>query len=88
MKESEKARELSLDQAEQVSGGAYVPGAYKAEALAFLKECLGDARFNRILGNESNRRHPYVAARVFLSDADWDKYVWIERNGSLDGFWG
>ena len=25
MKESEKARELNLDQAEQVSGGAYVP---------------------------------------------------------------
>ena len=65
---------------------AYKPGKHTGEALAFLKECVGEKRFEQIMTSADSRRHPYVAARLFLSEEDWQKYVWIEQNGSLDGF--
>ena len=86
MKVNSNAGEISMEQAEQVTGGAYSPGMYQEASMKFLKERLGEEIFNRVMGNENSRKHPYVAARVFLSQADWDKFVWIERNGSLEGF--
>ena len=65
---------------------AYKPGKHTGEAVAFLRERVGERRFGEIMENADSRRHPYVAARLFLSPEDWRKYVWIERNGSLDGF--
>ena len=35
---------------------------------------------------EAGRRHHYVVARAFLDQADWEKFVWIEQYGSLEGF--
>ena len=65
---------------------AYKPGKYTREALAFLRERVGEEHFDRIMESADSRRHPYVAARLFLSPEDWRKYVWLEQNGSLDGF--
>ena len=38
--------------------------------------------------SDVGRRHHYVVARVLLNQADWEKFVWIEEYGSLDGFPG
>jgi len=40
------------------------------------------------MSSAAGRAHHYVAARAFLSQSDWDKFVWIEEHGSLDGFPG
>ena len=69
-----------------MAGTAYKPGKYREEALIFLKERLGEKQFARIMANSDSRERPYVAARVFLSHEDWDKYTWIEQHGSLKGF--
>lgn len=70
----------------RMGSDAYKPGKHTGEALAFMKERVGKERFDRIMESADSRRHPYVAARLFLSAEDWRKYVWIEQNGSLDGF--
>ena len=67
-------------------GARYSPGPYKTESLRFIKECLGEEKFSRLLGNDESRKHPYVAAKLFLTLQDWNKFVWIEHHGSLDGF--
>lgn len=84
--ENGKKDGLSIERLSQARGGAYRPGEYGKEALAFLRDRVGDAQFERIMGRADSRQHPYVAARVFLSPLDWDKYVWIERHGSLEGY--
>ena len=86
-REMEKRR-MSLSQLDEVSGGDFAPGKYQAEAMAFIKSCLGEEKYARILGTAKARQHPYVAARLFLSPADWEKYVYIEQNGTLDGYPG
>ena len=77
---------LSDDQLDGISAGAYTPGAFKEEANGFLKSCLGDEMYDRIMSNGNSRKHPYVAAKIYLSGQDWEKFVWIEQHGSLDGF--
>ena len=42
--------------------------------------------YDKVMRAEAGRRHPYVAARLFLSEDDWRKYVWIEQYGSLDDY--
>ena len=79
-------RPLSPDQLEIVSGGKYLPGIYKREAIAFLKTCMGEQMYEKVMSADAGRRHPYVAARLFLSEDDWRKYVWIEQYGSLDEY--
>ena len=64
----------------------YSPGVYKKEAVAFLKQCLDEDVFEKLCRNENFRRNPVIGAKLFLSIADWNKYVWIEQHGSLDGF--
>ena len=64
----------------------YKPGKYTKKAVAFLRECVGEERFRLIMNNADSRKHPYVAARLFLSAKDWRKYVWIEQNGTAEGF--
>ena len=66
--------------------GEYTPGEYKEQARAFLRECLGEGKYCSIMSSAESRSLPHVAARVFLSDEQWAKYVWIERHGSLEGF--
>ena len=64
----------------------YSQGMFRQEAMAFLRERLGERQYERIMMRPDSRQHPYVAARVFLSPLDWDRYVWIEQHGTLDGF--
>ena len=68
------------------TAAAYQPGEYRREALAFLRERIGDEQFEQIMERASSRQYPYVAARIFLSPLEWDQYVWIEQHGSLEGF--
>ena len=77
---------LSIDQLDGISGGQYVPGTYKQEASAFLKACLGDEMYGKIMHSGSGQKYPYVAAKIYLNGLDWEKYVWIEQHGSLEGF--
>ena len=86
MKKSNDLYELSPEQLEIFSDGKYLPGNYKREADAFLKTCIGAQMYDKVMSAEAGRRHPYVAARLFLSEDDWRKYVWIEQYGSLDGY--
>lgn len=71
-----------------VSGGNYSPGAYREEAKAFLRQRMQADTFDYIMSHGSGSRYPYVAARIYLGPEDWDKYVWIEQHGSLDGYPG
>ncbi len=67
--------------------GIYKPGfQFKEEALIFLRQCVGEETYNRAMNSEVGQLHHYVAARVLLSQADWEKYVWIEEHGSLDEY--
>ena len=69
--------------------GVYQPGfQYREASLAFFRQCVGDETYDRAMSSEAGRRHHYVAARLFLDQADWEKFVWIEQYGSLDGFPG
>ena len=86
MKKSNDLYELSPEQLEIFSDGKYLPGNYKREADAFLKTCIGAQMYDKVMSAEAGRRHPYVAARLFLSEDDWRKYVWIEQYGTLDDY--
>ena len=86
MKKSNDLYELSPEQLEIFSDGKYLPGDYKREADAFLKTCIGAQMYDKVMSAEAGRRHPYVAARLFLNEDDWRKYVWIEQYGSLDDY--
>ena len=66
--------------------GAYRPGEFKQEAMAFLREHITPSQYEQIMARADSRKYPYVAARLFLSPPDWDRYVWIEHHGTLDGF--
>ena len=93
MTKRENVRALRVDQAAPAGDGApalgvYAPGAYKDEAKAFFRLCVGAEVYDRAMSSEAGRRHHYVAARAFLNQADWEKFVWIEQHGSLAGYPG
>lgn len=67
--------------------GIYRPGfQYQEASLRFFRRCVGDAVYERAMSSDVGKRHHYVVARAFLSQSDWEKFVWIEQHGSLDGF--
>ena len=68
--------------------GEYRSGEYQEEAKAFFRACVGDENYERAMNSEAGRRHHYVAARAFLNQSDWEKFVWIEEHGSLNDFPG
>lgn len=59
---------------------------HKEESLSFFRKCVGDDIYERAMNSEAGRAHHYTVARAFLSQQDWEKFVWIEEFGSLDGF--
>lgn len=66
----------------------YSRGKYIDEANEFLEQCMGGNAYKEALhqGLEGQDTYPYVVARLHLGPDDWNKYVWIENNGSLAGF--
>ena len=94
MNKNDMTRELQPEKLNAVNGGAYQLGVYKPglkyrkESMAFFRDCVGEETYTRAIHSEAGRRHHYVAARVFLDQADWEKFVWIEEFGSLAGFPG
>ena len=83
---------LSPDQLESVSGGTdtlgvYRPGfRFKQESLDYFRQCVGEETYQLARNSEAGREHHYAVARAFLNQKDWEKFVWIEEFGSLDGF--
>lgn len=92
MAEQQIVQSWNSDQPETVDGetnalGVYSPDfRYKKESLQFFKACVGEDVYTRALSSEAGRAHHYTVARAFLNQADWEKFVWIEQFGSLDGF--
>ena len=92
MADRKDVRLLNTDQLDSVSGGTgalgvYRPGfQYKKESLRFFRSCVGDDVYARAMNSEAGRAHHYTVARAFLNQRDWEKFVWIEEFGSLDGF--
>ena len=88
----EKVHELIQEELDSVSGGTRALGIYRPgfrfikESLMFFKACVGDAIYNKAMSCEVGNAHHYAVARAFLSQSDWEKFVWIEEFGSLDGF--
>ena len=82
------------DQRETVSRGSarlgvYKPGfRFKDASLRYFRECVGDELYTRAMSSEAGHTHHYAVARAFLNQADWERFVWIEEYGSLDGFPG
>ena len=90
-KSSDRARQPERSNAggETCPLGVYRPGLrYRERSLAFFRACVGEEVYERAMSSEAGRRHHYVAARAFLGQADWEKFVWIEEFGSLAGFPG
>ena len=82
---------LSPDQLESVSGGTdtlgvYRPGfQFKQESLDYFRQCVGEETYQLAINSDAGREHHYAVARAFLNQKDWEKFVWIEEFGSLDG---
>ena len=69
--------------------GVYKPGfQFKKESLEFFRQCVGEDVYDRAMNSEVGKKYHYVAARAFLNQADWEKFVWIEEFGSLADFPG
>lgn len=85
-------QELQPDQLDSVRGGdgrlgVYKLGfKYKQESLDYFRQCVGDETYRLAMNSEIGRAHHYAAARAFLSQRDWERFVWIEEYGSLAGF--
>ena len=81
----EQVHSLSPDQLESVSGGTdtlgvYRPGfQYKQESLDFFRHCVGEETYQLAMNSDAGRE-------AFLNQKEWEKFVWIEEFGSLDGF--
>ena len=91
MTESINRIELNPEQMEAAAGGhtlgIYRPGfRHKQESLRFFRACVGDEMYEKAMSSDAGRTHPYAVARAILNQADWEKYVWIEEHGSLEGF--
>ena len=72
---------------EGVRLGVYRPGfRFRKESLAYFRHCVGEETYHLAMNSDAGRAHHYVAARAFLSQPDWEKFVWIEEFGSLEGF--
>ena len=94
MIDDKNQHKLTPDQLESVTGGAhplgvYKPGfQYKNESLQFFREKVGDEVYKKAMGSHAGHEHHYAVARAFLNQWDWEKFVWIEEHGSLEGFPG
>ena len=80
-----------LVEADGITGGStdrwpYSSGKYPLESAAFLKQCIGNERYDLLINRSRKCPFLYVIARIVLKPDDWNKYVWIEHHGTLEGF--
>ena len=72
---------------EKIELGVYKPGGrYKKQSMDFFRKCVGEETYWKAVNSEAGRRHHFVVARAFLDQTNWERFVWIEEYGSLDGF--
>ena len=88
-----KKIELEPEQMASASGGQalgiYRPGfRYRKESMQYFKSCVGEDVYSKAMKSDAGRAHHYVVARTLLNQTDWEKFVWIEEHGSLNGFPG
>lgn len=93
MAKSENIGEMGPDQPEKSGGvralGIYRPGfRYRKESMQYFKACVGEDAYLKAMNSDAGRAHHYVVARTLLNQTDWEKFVWIEEHGSLNGFPG
>ena len=93
MRNYDQSCELHADTPAMAAAGAcalgvYKPGAFREEAKAFFRQCVGDETYRSAMASDAGRAHHYVPARAFLNQADWEKFCWIEQFGSLAGYPG
>lgn len=93
MPKSENIGEMGPDQPEKPGGGCalgiYRPGfQYRKESMQYFKACVGEDAYLKAMNSDAGRAHHYVVARTLLNQTDWEKFVWIEEHGSLNGFPG
>jgi hypothetical protein len=87
-----EAQSLDPNRMGSVSGGTGTLGVYrtgfrhKKESLQFFKACVGDDVYAAAMNSDAGRAHHYAVARAFLDQKSWERFVWIEEYGSLDGF--
>ena len=92
MENCQRENELPIDRMEAARErnhvlGVYRPGfRFKTESLRFFRQCVGEETYACAMQSEAGKRHHFVVARAFLSQEDWEKFVWIEEFGSLKGF--
>jgi hypothetical protein len=56
--------------------GIYKHGfQFKENSLNFFRLCVGEDTYERAMNSEAGKQHHYVAARVFLNQEDWEKFV-------------
>ena len=85
---------LPVNQTEASCGGnnllgIYKPGfRFKKESLLYFRQCVGEETYTRAMQSDAGRQHHFVVARAFLNQEEWEKFVWIEQYGSLEGFPG
>ena len=61
-------------------------GPFLQEADAFLRTQIDQETYQKIMGHEAGRAHPYVAARIVMDNEQWEKYLWISHHGSLASY--
>jgi len=78
-----RSEQERTDRTENIS---YTPGAFMEEAMAFLKKNMDEDVFTMVMNSQDEKAIPSVLARIYLNEDDWQKYIWIEKHGSLEGF--
>ena len=66
--------------------GYYRPGNYKDEAREFLREHVDRKTFDLVMDDNGQGGIAPVMAKLYLNEDDWERFIWIENHGSLEGF--
>lgn len=78
-----RSEQERTDRTENIS---YTPGAFREESMDFLKKHMDEEVFTMVMNSQDEKAIPSVLARIYLNEDDWQKYIWIEKHGSLEGF--
>lgn len=85
---SENIAERSVqDRIDKNGRSFYSPGTYIEEALEFLKSNMDERTYDLLMNGGEEKAIPSVLARIYLNESDWQKYIWIEKNGNLNDYY-